>query len=97
MLPLRRWPAKEKAMHMKVSADQFTLNGDKLTHTPSGAVFWMGDKDVVLCEPGIAGREMTSGHEYDVEELKQAAWTILQTEKSKKEEEEEKDVTLGTS
>jgi hypothetical protein len=69
-------------MRMKVSAEQFQLNGDRLIHTPTGAVFWMGKKDVVLCERGVAGQMLRNGHEYDIEELKQAAWKILQTEKS---------------
>ena len=69
-------------MRMKVSAEQFRLDRERLTHTPSGAVFWMGEKDVVLCEQGVAGQPLKSGHEYDIEELKQAAWQILQTEKS---------------
>jgi hypothetical protein len=33
-------------MHTKVTAEQFESNGDKLTHGPTGATFWMGDKDV---------------------------------------------------
>ena len=37
-------------MHMKVMKEQFALDGDKLTHTPTGAKFWLGDKDVVACE-----------------------------------------------
>ena len=69
-------------MHMRVSAEQFRLDGARLTHAPSGAVFWMGDKDVVLCEHGVAGQTMESGHDYDLEELKQTAWQILQAEKS---------------
>jgi hypothetical protein len=39
-------------MHMKVMKEQFALDGDKLTHTPTGATFWLGDKDVVACEQG---------------------------------------------
>jgi hypothetical protein len=69
-------------MHMKVSPEQFQLNGDRLTHSPSGAVFWMAEKDVVLCKHGVAGQMLESGHKYDIEELKQTAWQILQTEKS---------------
>jgi hypothetical protein len=68
-------------MHMRVSADQFVVDGDRLTHTPSGAVFWLGDKDVVLCEAGAAGQTL-SGGDYNIEELKETARHILHTEKS---------------
>jgi hypothetical protein len=43
-------------MHMKVSHEQFVIDGDRLTHQPTGAVFWMGDKDVVECDKGAAGK-----------------------------------------
>jgi len=33
------------------------MNGDKLTHGPTGVTFWMGDKDVVRCEPGNLSHE----------------------------------------
>src|SRR5712671_6714571 len=39
-------------MHMKVMAEQFMLQGDKLIHAPTGATFWLGDKDVECCEQG---------------------------------------------
>jgi len=70
-------------MRMKITTDQFELNGEKLTHAPTGAQFWMGERDVILCEPGKAGRALSSGHEYDTDELREAAWKILQTEKTR--------------
>jgi hypothetical protein len=27
---------------MKVMTEQFVLDGDKLTHTPTGATYWLG-------------------------------------------------------
>src|SRR3954469_13351119 len=57
-------------MHMKVTAEQFELNGDKLTHRPTGGTFWMGDKDVVCCEP-----------DYKLDELKDEAWRIMIVER----------------
>jgi len=68
-------------MHMKVSAEQFELKGDKLTHVPTGATFWAGEKDVALCDEGAAGKQLASGHHYDLEELKRVAWEILKQEK----------------
>jgi hypothetical protein len=67
---------------MKVSADQFELNGDKLTHVPTGAEFWAAEKDVALCDQGTAGKPLSSGHDYDPEEIKQMAWEIFQQEKT---------------
>jgi hypothetical protein len=69
-------------MHMKVSADQFELRGEKLKHVPTGAEFWAGEKDVVLCDEGIAGKTLSSGHYYDPEEVKKVAWEIFRQEKS---------------
>src|SRR4051794_35300015 len=40
------------AMHMKVDQNQFQMDGDRLTHTPTGAVFWLGDKGIVNCKLG---------------------------------------------
>jgi hypothetical protein len=74
--------ARSFFMHMKVSADQFELRGDKLKHVPTGAVFWAGEKDVVLCDEGTAGKPIASGHDYDQEEIKQMAWEIFQQEKT---------------
>ena len=66
-------------MHMKVTAEQFVLNGDKLTHGPTGATFWMGDKDVVCCEPGRLTLE--TGDDYNLDELKDVAWHMMTVER----------------
>jgi hypothetical protein len=66
-------------MHMKVTAEQFELDGDKLTHGPTGATFWMGDKDVVCCEPGRLNLE--TGNDYKLDELKDEAWRIMTVER----------------
>jgi hypothetical protein len=58
-------------MHMKVTTEQFVLDGDKLTHKPTGATFWMGEKDVVCCEQGRLGLE--TGDDYHLDELKDEA------------------------
>jgi hypothetical protein len=57
-------------MPMKVSVDQFELQGDKLTHVPTGAEFLAGEKDVLLCNEGVAGKPAFSGNDYKLEELK---------------------------
>jgi hypothetical protein len=62
-------------MHMKVMAEQFVLDGDRLTHTPTGSAFWLGDKDIVCCEPGRLN--LQTGHDYKLEELKDQAWCIM--------------------
>jgi hypothetical protein len=62
-------------MHMKVMKEQFVLDGDKLTHMPTGATFWLGDKDVVACEQGRL--ELDTGNDYDLDELKEEAWHIM--------------------
>jgi hypothetical protein len=62
-------------MHMKVMTEQFALEGDKLTHTPTGATFWLGEKDVVCCEPGRLNLE--TGDDYKLDELKEEAWRIM--------------------
>lgn len=62
-------------MHMKVMTEQFVLEGDKLTHMPTGAMFWLGDKDVVCCEPGRLNLE--TGDDYKLDELKDEAWRIM--------------------
>jgi len=69
-------------MHMKVSAHQFELNGEKLTHLPTGAKFWAGERAVVLCDEAAAGEPAFGGNDYDLEELKQVAWEIFQQEKT---------------
>ena len=66
-------------MHMKVTAEQFVLNGDKLTHGPTGAMFWMGDRDVVCCEPGRLTLE--TGDDYKLDELKDVAWHMMTVER----------------
>ena len=62
-------------MHKKVTAEQFELDGDKLTHRPTRATFWMGDKDVVCCEPGHL--TMETGDDYKLDEIKDEAWRIM--------------------
>jgi hypothetical protein len=69
------------SMHMKVMAEQFELDGDKLTHVPTGATFWMGDKDVVCCDSGRLRLE--TGDDYRLDELKDAAWRIMTIERSR--------------
>ena len=56
---------------MKVSADQSEFNGDKLKHVPTGAEFWAGEKEPTDRKP------ISSGHNYDSEEIKQMAWEIF--------------------
>ena len=62
-------------MHMKVMAEQFVLDGDKLTHAPTGAIFWLGEKDVVCCEQGRLN--LDTGDDYVLDELKNEAWRIM--------------------
>jgi len=69
-------------MHLKVSHDQFEIDGDRLRHAPTGALFCIDEKDAVTCEPGLAGTRMGTGHDYDVEELKQAAYEIFKQQNS---------------
>ena len=67
-------------MHMKVSAEQFMVDGDKLVHSPTGATFWLGDKDVALCDAGSL--DLASGHDYELDELKNEAWRIMVARKA---------------
>jgi hypothetical protein len=67
-------------MHMKVSPEQFVVDGDKLVHSPTGATFWLGDKDVALCDAGSP--DLASGHDYSTEELKNEAWRIMVARKA---------------
>ena len=67
-------------MHMKVSAEQFVVDGDKLIHSPTGATFWLGDKDVTLCDAGVS--DLASGHDYQIDELKNEAWRIMVAQKA---------------
>ena len=66
-------------MHMKVMAEQFMLQGDKLIHAPTGATFWLGDKDVECCEQGHLNLE--TGDDYKLDELKDEAWRIMAAER----------------
>jgi hypothetical protein len=66
-------------MHMKVMAEQFVLQGDKLVHTPTGATFLLGDKDVVCCDQGHLHLE--TGDDYKLDELKDEAWRIMAAER----------------
>jgi hypothetical protein len=66
-------------MHMKVMTEQFVLDGDKLTHRPTGATFWLGDKDVVSCDQGRLN--LDTGDDYNLDELKDAAWRIMTVER----------------
>jgi hypothetical protein len=67
-------------MHMKVDHSQFELDGDRLTHAPTGAVFWTGDKGIVNCQWGET--MLASGHAYDRAELMEAAREIFLKEKT---------------
>jgi hypothetical protein len=70
-------------MHMKISDSQFEIDGDRLIHTPTGALFWMGETDTVNCEWGIAGTQLGTGHDYDKEQLKEAARDIFRLQKAR--------------
>jgi hypothetical protein len=62
-------------MHMKVTMEQFVLDGEKLVHSPTGATFWLGEKDVVCCEQGRLN--LDTGDDYKLDELKKEAWHIM--------------------
>jgi hypothetical protein len=64
---------------MKVMTEQFVLNGDKLTHTPTGATFWLGKKGVVSCDQDRLN--LGTGDDYSLDELKDAAWRIMTVER----------------
>jgi len=70
----------EQAMHMKVDHSQFELDGDRLTHKPTGAVFWIGEKEFVNCEWGET--KLASGYDYSREELVEAAHQIFLQERT---------------
>jgi hypothetical protein len=70
-------------MYMKVSHEQFVLDGERLTHQPTGAVFWIGQKDIVECDWGTAGKPVFSGNDYDPDELKEAAWEVFKLERAR--------------
>jgi hypothetical protein len=71
---------KGNPMHMKVDHRQFQIDGDRLTHQPTGAVFWMGDKGLVNCEWGDT--KLASGYDYDRSELQEAAREIFLKDRS---------------
>ena len=68
-----------RKMHMKVMAEQFVPDGDKLTHTPTGSKFWLGDKDTVYSEQGRLA--LPTGDDYKLEDLKDEAWRIMAAER----------------
>ena len=57
-----------------VTADQFELKSDKLTHVPTGAEFWAGEKDVILCDGALGGNPFLKGNGYDLTELKRTRY-----------------------
>lgn len=75
-----RSPRKDLSMHMKVAAEQFVVDGDKLIHSPTGATFWLGEKDVALCDAGSP--DLASGHDYKIDELQNEAWRIMVARKA---------------
>jgi hypothetical protein len=69
-------------MSRKVSHDQFNIEGDKLTHAPTGARFWLGETDVVGCD--WAGADETADpFDFDRDELMRAAKELLETERTR--------------
>jgi hypothetical protein len=68
--PLR----EELLMHMKVDQSQFVIDGNCLTHEPTGSVFRM-DQGAVVHEFGET--RLSSGYDYDEKELEAAAREIL--------------------
>jgi hypothetical protein len=66
-------------MYMKVMAEQFVLDGDKVTHTPTGARFWLDGQNVVCGEPDRLNLE--TGDKYKLEDLKDEAWRIMMVER----------------
>jgi hypothetical protein len=62
-------------MHMKVTTEQFVLDGEKLVHSPTGATFWLGERDVVCCEQGRLN--LDTGDDYKLDDLKKEAWRIM--------------------
>jgi hypothetical protein len=71
-------------MHMKVSHEQFVIDGDRLTPQRHGRVVLDGrEKDVVGCDKGAAGKAIFNGNDYDEDELKKTAWELFQLERTK--------------
>jgi hypothetical protein len=66
-------------MHIKVTTEHFVLDGGKLTHTPTSATFWLGEKDVVACERGRLN--LDTGDDYKLDELKEETWRIMTVER----------------
>jgi hypothetical protein len=64
-----------------VTHDQFQLEGDTLTHVPTGAQFWLGQNNVVSAGMGKAGQSHAR-EVYDPEELRKAACEILESERT---------------
>lgn len=66
-------------MYAKIMTEQFLLKGDKVTHAPTGATFWLEGKDVVCGEPGRLTLE--TGDKYKLDDLKDEAWRIMMVER----------------
>jgi hypothetical protein len=62
---------------MKVELDQFQIRGDKITHEPTGAVFWKGERDVVNCDWGTLAVSSARGDTYDRHEIMERACEIF--------------------
>jgi hypothetical protein len=62
-------------MHMKVDQSQFIIDGHRLTHEPTGSVFWMEEKGAVICE--FRETRLASGYDYDENELEATAREVL--------------------
>jgi hypothetical protein len=69
-------------MSIKVSHDQFNIEGDKLTHVPTGAQFWMGETDVVVCDWAMAG-QAPEAIDFNRDELMRAAKELLESERTR--------------
>ena len=62
-----------------VTADQFTIVGDRTTHLPHFVTFVLTARGVVCANWGLTG--ITPGAEFDPAEVKSVAAELLQTEK----------------
>ena len=69
-------------MPRAVSHDQFSIDGDKLTHLPTGAQFWMGETDVVVCNWAEAGASPPPA-DFERDELIRAAKELLESERTR--------------
>jgi hypothetical protein len=63
-----------------VTHDQFQLDGDALTHVPTGARFRLGEEDVI--SSGMGGGQPGAPGAFDPEELRKAALEILECERT---------------